>query len=237
MRRRFNRPQVGVLGYGDLTTSFVLIAPLFFIYEIGVMFSDSVNGADFVTRLVFDAVGRDVNRYLMVHVVLALVFIGVVLLMRRHHSVYLKRLPLVVMESIIWALTMGSFIVLVMDRVLGFELLAFGELGNKVFIAIGAGVHEELVFRLGLMAGGAGLLRYLGLKSGVAVLLAAFVSSVLFSAAHHIGPMGDPWEVQVFTYRMLAGLFFSALFYFRSFGHAVYTHFLYDVVVLVFRGG
>jgi len=237
VKRRFNRPQVGVLGYGDLVTSLVLVAPLFFIYEIGVMFSDSVNGADFVTRLVFDAVGRDVTKYLIVHLVLALVFIGVVLFMRRGHAIYLRRFPLVVAESAVWALTMGSFIVLVMDRVLGFELLALGDVGNKIFVSIGAGVHEELVFRLGLMAGGAGLLRYLGLKTGVAVMLSALVSSVLFSAAHHVGPLGDPWEVQVFTYRFLAGLFFGALFYFRSFGHAVYTHFLYDVVVLVFRGG
>ncbi len=226
-----------MLGHGDLTTSLVLVAPLFIAYEIGVMFSDSVNGADFVTRLVFDAVGRDVTNYLIVHLVLALLFLGVVFYLRANNSISLRRYPAVVAESAVWALTMGSFIVFVMDRVLGFELLALGDIGNKIFVSIGAGVHEELVFRLGMMAGGAALLRYLGLKTGVALLVATFVSSVLFSAAHHVGPLGDPWELQVFTYRFLAGIFFAALFYFRSFGHAVYTHFLYDVVVLVFRGG
>jgi membrane protease YdiL (CAAX protease family) len=60
-------------------------------------------------------------------------------------------------------------------------------------------------------------------------------SSLLFSAAHHVGPMGDELRAGLFTYRALAGVVFAAIFYYRSLAHAVYTHFLYDVYVMVIQ--
>ena len=59
------------------------------------------------------------------------------------------------------------------------------------------------------------------------------VSSLLFSAAHHLGPLGESLRIGVFTYRTLAGLFFATLFHFRSFAIAVYTHTFYDIYVLL----
>ncbi len=44
-------------GHGDLASSLVLIFPLLLIYEIGVLFSGRVNGADMVTRAVYAAAG------------------------------------------------------------------------------------------------------------------------------------------------------------------------------------
>jgi hypothetical protein len=68
-------------------------------------------------------------------------------------------------------------------------------------------------------------------------LASAFVlSSLLFSAAHHIPPYGDPLELGVFTFRFLAGMIFASLFWFRGFAVAVYTHALYDLYVLIIRG-
>jgi hypothetical protein len=61
------------------------------------------------------------------------------------------------------------------------------------------------------------------------------VSAVLFSAAHHIVG-GEPWRVGVFVYRILCGLIFAALFQWRGFAVAVYTHALYDVFVLTLHG-
>jgi hypothetical protein len=58
---------------------------------------------------------------------------------------------------------------------------------------------------------------------------------VAFSAVHHLGPYGDKLLLGVFTFRVLAGLLFGLLFWFRGFAVAVYTHALYDVLVLVFR--
>jgi len=225
------------LGNGDLAASLIVIFPLFLAYEVGVMFSSSVNGVDFVTRHVFAAVDRDRERYLLVQLVLALGFLGYVLYARRQRDFARPQVMHLLLEAAIYALTLGSFIVFLMQDVLGFVLdgraaMALGEMGEAVVISLGAGVHEELVFRLGLMAGGAALLAWSGMRHGVAMCLALLGSALVFSLAHHIGPHGDPFQAGVFVYRALAGVIFGLIFYFRSLAHAVYTHFLYDLYVL-----
>jgi membrane protease YdiL (CAAX protease family) len=106
----------------------------------------------------------------------------------------------------------------------------------KVVLAVGAGVHEEVMFRLVMVGGGVWLLtRGLGLARWAAIVLAFIVSSVLFSAAHHIIG-GEPWRLGAFTYRLLCGLFFATLFQTRGLAVAVYTHALYDIYVLIVRG-
>jgi hypothetical protein len=103
-------------------------------------------------------------------------------------------------------------------------------------MSLGAGVWEETVFRLGIMTGVALLLeRVLGLGRWVAMTLALLVSAGLFSAMHHIPPYGDPLHLGVFTFRVLAGVFFGLIFWFRGFAIAVYTHALYDIYVLLVR--
>lgn len=229
-------------GRGDLPASLLLIFPLFLAYEVGVMFSPTVNGVDFVTRWVFAAVGYDRDRFLLVHLVLAIGFLALLIHLRRKRSFSLRVFPPMLLESALYALTMGTIIAVVMERVLGLgvaggalDLLALGERGQAVVLSLGAGVHEELVFRLGLMGGGTAALLLAGLGRGPSMAIALVASAVLFSAAHHAGPLGEPFERGVFVYRALAGVVFGLVFYFRSLAHAVYTHFLYDVYVLLLR--
>lgn len=228
-------PMSAVLGHGDLGASLIAIFPLFIVYEIGVAFTPAMNGVDFVSRNLFALVDYSRKDYLLIHASLALAFLIYLFVRRRTASHPLKRFLPMLAESTIYALTLGSLIVFVMRKLLGIEpSLATGGLDN-VLLSFGAGVHEELVFRLGACAGGAALLRLLGLRHTVAVVIAFLVSSALFSAAHHIGPMGEPWAFPVFIYRTIAGLIFATIFYYRSLGHAAYTHALYDVWVLVIR--
>jgi len=93
-----------------------------------------------------------------------------------------------------------------------------------------AGVNEEFVFRLGLLSA----LVWAGQKlmaKNPAVLVAVGVSSLLFSLAHYMGP--EPFAVYSFLYRFIAGVLFCALFWLRGFAVAVYTHAIYDVLVMV----
>ena len=103
-------------------------------------------------------------------------------------------------------------------------------------MSLGAGVWEETVFRLGIMTGvvdAAGTrARAQPLAGGAIALL---VSSVLFSAMHHIPPYGDPLHLGVFMFRVLAGCFFGLIYWMRGFAIAVYTHAIYDVYVLLLR--
>jgi len=107
---------------------------------------------------------------------------------------------------------------------------------TRLVMSVGAGVYEETVFRLGLLTGLAVLFdKVVGLGRFVAVSLAFLLSSLAFSAMHHIPPYGDPLGLGIFTFRTLAGLFFAALFRFRGYAVAVYTHALYDIYVLLIR--
>ena len=63
---------------------------------------------------------------------------------------------------------------------------------------------------------------------------AVVITSLLFSAAHYIGPQGDSWQLYSFVFRFLAGGFFAVLFVYRGFGIAAGTHALYDIFVGLF---
>ena len=227
----------------NLLTSLVLVFPLFLVYQVGVLFTlPMLNGADFLTVFLFRNLGLSTTAYLGYTAIVAVCFaIGVVMLRRRQRFDPHLIIP-VFIESAIYALTMGSLIVLVMTRVLGFNpRLAGGVIAHqgivaRIVMSFGAGVYEETVFRLGIMTAVVAVLeRALGLARWVAAVVALAVSAVLFSAMHHLPPYGDPLSLGVFTFRALAGVFFGLLFWFRGFAIAVYTHALYDLYVLLVR--
>jgi membrane protease YdiL (CAAX protease family) len=226
----------------NLLTSLVLVFPLFLIYQVGVLFTlPMLNGADFLTVFLFRNLGLSTQAYLGYTAAVAAAFAIGVLVLRRRQQFDAGLIWRVFVESAIYALTMGSLIVFVMTRVFGVSPrlaggIAAQSFGTRVVMSLGAGVYEETVFRLGIMAGLAALLeRGIGLRRWVAASLALAVSSLLFSAMHHIPPYGDPFTLGVFTFRVLAGACFGLLFWFRGFAIAVYTHALYDLYVLVVR--
>jgi membrane protease YdiL (CAAX protease family) len=226
----------------NLLTSLVLVFPLLIVYQIGVLYTlPMLNGADFLTTLLFRTLGLSVQGYLIfVGAVVVLFAVAVSLLHRRQRFDGRMVLP-VLMESSIYALTMGSVIVLVMTKLLGISPRLAATLESqgmltRLIMSVGAGVYEETVFRLGLLGGLAVLFeRVFGVVRWAAVLAAFLLSAAAFSAVHHLPPYGDPLTVGLFTFRLLAGVFFGLLFWFRGFAVAVYTHALYDVYVLLVR--
>ncbi len=220
-------PKRAAFGRGDVVSSLVLIAPLFFVYEIGVLFAGNVNGADVVTRAAYGALGK--THYLLASAVLALAFL---LWLRRSGRWSMLRLEVaapVILEAAIYALTLGALITIVLENMLGMSL----SLGSAVD-AVGAGVYEELVFRLALVGG----LVWLSMKTSVyarhpklVIAFALVAGAVVFSAMHHVGIYGEPFSRHAFLYRCLAGLMFGAVFWFRSLAHAVYAHAFYDLLV------
>jgi len=226
-------------------TSVVLVFPLLLLYQLGVvLIYPTINGADLLTRFLFQNVGLSISAYLGYTALVAVIFAIVVAVLRRRQQVHLRAFVPMLLESTIFALTMGSVIVLVMTRVFGINprLAASGGgisqagLVSRVVMSLGAGFWEETTFRLGILSGVAALgQKMIGLRRPIAFLIALGVSSFLFSAAHHIPPYGDPLALGVFTFRLLAGVFFGLLFWFRGFAVAAYTHALYDIYVLVLK--
>ena len=106
-----------------------------------------------------------------------------------------------------------------------------------IVTGIGAGIYEELVFRLILIC----LLMLLfqdalRLNHKNAVILSVLVSAALFSAYHHIDFLSGqfyqsrPFSWTEFGFRTMAGVYFAALFAIRGFGITAGTHAFYDVM-------
>src|SRR6266576_2817959 len=95
------------------------------------------------------------------------------------------------------------------------------------------GESIALALLVGALAAAArGLLGWRPLTAGIAATLAG---AAIFSAFHYIGPYGDRWQLYSFAFRMVAGLFFSALYLVRGFGITAWTHALYDVLLLLMQ--
>jgi hypothetical protein len=98
---------------------------------------------------------------------------------------------------------------------------------------MGAGVYEEMLFRLLLLPPVAACAWHLGVQRGMRIAVAVLLTSLVFSAAHYLGPHGETFNSFSFAFRFLAGAFFAVLFVYRGFGVAAGTHALYDVFVSV----
>jgi hypothetical protein len=105
---------------------------------------------------------------------------------------------------------------------------------TKVMLALGAGVYEELLFRVILVSAIAFIAqRVLQWRTAVAATLAVVLSALVFAAFHYIGPYGDPLRLDSFVFRFIGGLAFSTLYVTRGFGVTAWTHSLYDLIVLI----
>jgi len=100
---------------------------------------------------------------------------------------------------------------------------------EQIISFVGAGIYEEMLFRLLLFSVLLWGFRVAEVPS--AGLLAGLISSVLFAAAHNIGPHGESFVPYVFLFRILAGLYFALLYRLRGFGIGVGAHAGYDVLV------
>jgi membrane protease YdiL (CAAX protease family) len=104
---------------------------------------------------------------------------------------------------------------------------------KQILPYLGAGIYEEALFRLGLYTILFSLFRLLDAPNWLSICVAALMSSVLFSAAHHLGPYGQPYSNPVFLFRLAAGLYFAALYQTRGIGIAVGAHACYNVMVSI----
>ena len=107
-----------------------------------------------------------------------------------------------------------------------FHPLAVGQVVNY----LGAGIYEEVLFRFGLFSILALILRAI-LPGIVALVIAGVLASFAFSAAHHMGPAGEPMVPIVFYFRAAAGMVFTVLYVTRGLGVAVGAHAGYNILV------
>lgn len=228
------------------TYSLLFALPLLVLYELGAMLiadgrgGGMRNGADVLLRTLLATGG--VQGTLAFTAALAVGAAVIVALERRRKKVPLRAPYFVGMlgESAAYALVFG-FIVAAATQVLLGGMVRFAADGgitsmplmDGIVLSLGAGIYEELLFRVILTGGLFALLLAAGTKRRTAGIIAVVVSAFIFSAFHYVGPYAYPLELNSFTFRLLAGLAFSALYMARGFGVAAWTHALYDVFLVI----
>ena len=110
---------------------------------------------------------------------------------------------------------------------------------TNIITGIGAGIYEELVFRLILICIFMLLLQdVLGLSHTISIIFSVLASAALFSAHHHIDFLtgqqnaADPFNWTEFAFRTIAGIYFAILFAFRGYGITAGTHAFYNIIAV-----
>ena len=218
--------------------SFLFTLPLFFLYEINILFLswDDIlvvrNGADFLMRNIlesFDIFGLyGLGLVFFLGLLVTYIFF---IKEDQQQEVNVNFLFIMLAESMLWSVVLYfllfKFMILLMNPV-GKTIL------QQVTLAIGAGIYEEFLFRVLLIAGLSGILGFVFMwdktfKNIIAVVL----SGGIFSAFHFMGEYGDFFSMELFLIRFFAGLILGVLYMYRGFGITAYTHSIYDLIVLI----
>ena len=217
--------------------SFLFTVPLFLIYEIGIFLTSSDdmfvlrNGADALMRQILATFG--ITGLYWVGLIFFIGFIIAFILQRKYweetqiHSDYFL---LMMVESVGWS-------VLIYFLMTNIYLLLMNPTGSmlvqQVTLAVGAGIYEEFLFRVLLIAGISVILGFIFQWSDKTRNWAAMVIAAgIFSSFHFIGEYGDFFSFNIFMVRFLAGIALGTLYFLRGFGITAWSHAVYDLIVL-----
>ncbi len=102
---------------------------------------------------------------------------------------------------------------------------------QNAILSLGAGIYEELLFRLILMTLlWVFLIDVMRLNRRGASILIVIISGVLFSLYHYLG--SEPFQYRTFVFRAIAGAYFAVLFLTRGFGITCGCHTIYDIIIV-----
>ncbi len=217
--------------------SFLFTIPLFLIYEIGIFLTSSDdmyvlrNGADALMRQILSTFG--LTGLYWIGVIFFIGFIITFIIQRKYweeteiHSDYFL---LMMVESVAWS-------VLIYFLMTNIYLLLMNPTGSRlvqqVTLAVGAGIYEEFLFRVLLIAGIAVILGFIFQWSDKSRNWAAMVIAAgIFSSFHFIGEYGDFFSFNIFMIRFIAGIALGTLYFLRGFGITAWSHAVYDLIVL-----
>jgi hypothetical protein len=110
--------------------------------------------------------------------------------------------------------------------------IAFSPPARAVF-SLGAGIYEELVFRLiAFTLLSILLIDVLRIRKGWAILLMVCASSILFASYHYLG-LEERFSYRTFMFRTAAGIYFGLVFFARGFGVTAGSHVAYDMLLVL----
>ncbi|WP_437296077.1 CPBP family glutamic-type intramembrane protease [Sorangium sp. So ce426] len=222
----------------DALTDLALTMPIFVLYHLGVAFLPIRNAADPVTAELRALAKHSLPLYAGLTVAVGAAFVLVLSILGRGHALQTRRFALLAAEGALYAILMRFAGAYVVGSLRLGPPAASNDIFTGVVMSLGAGFYEEIAFRVGLYGLGALGIKFFfgrGVQGVVLMVGWAVVAAAVFSGWHYVGSLGDPWNLPSFVFRMVCGLVLTAIYVFRGFAPAVWTHALYDVWVLVLR--
>lgn len=220
----------------DAWTDLGLTLPIFVAYHLGVAFLPVRNAADPVTAELRSLASHSILLYTGLTLGIGVAFVVVLAMLGKREAIQKKQFLRIAAEGAIYACLMrfiGAYVV----GSLRLGPPGGGGLFTSVVMALGAGFYEEIAFRVGLFGAGVFVLKRLfgkGPRTMAMIVGWAIASAMIFSGWHYVGALSDRFSLQTFVFRAVCGLVLTAIYGFRGFAPAVWTHALYDVWVMVF---
>jgi membrane protease YdiL (CAAX protease family) len=217
--------------------SLAFIAPMMLIYEIGVWKLGVQNGADEWMVKILSMM--DFRLHIFLPLSMAAILLGWHHLTHHPWRFSIGVLSTMAIESLLLAVCLRM--ILVMQSTVMLQISAGGppapamaDRFREMVSYLGAGIYEELLFRLILITAIVWTIRLWLPDKRKSMVLAVLASSLIFSLAHYIGVAGYQFDWFSFSFRFIAGLFFAVLFIYRGFGITAGAHALYDISVVIF---
>ncbi|MCO4782202.1 MAG: CPBP family intramembrane metalloprotease [Candidatus Cloacimonetes bacterium] len=231
--------------------SILFVIPLFLFYEILALVLHTFhitifrNGADVMLRSISSLAGMDQFPILVFFILIILTVFAGIYKKEKNITINMAYFPIMLLESILYAVIMGSVGVFLTDIVLimhSYVSLTISPPTTNFWVntmlALGAGFYEGLLFRLILIELLLIISKSVYSKPSKAVIFnanaifALVVASLIFSYNHYIGVYGDAFEVSSFTFRIVSGVYLSVIYLGRGFGVSAWSHALYDLFLL-----
>lgn len=228
----------------NLLYSFLLSLPLFLLYEALILISQPESSqivrisVDIWIKTLFSFLGVNVMSFSLLIVALAGLFI-LYKERERLRTLNFGYFPLLLLEAAVYAvivaLISGLLVSFVVNSI-NSDPIATLTTTQKIALSLGAGLYEELFFRVILVSLFTLLFTRLFDKRWAGITAAITLSAMLFSALHYVGTFGDAFTLNSFLFRFIFGILLNGIYVWRGFGMAAWTHALYDIMVISMTG-
>lgn len=224
---------------GGILYSYLISVPLLILYELLIWVSQPPDQA---VRISVDILFKTFFQFLGVNAISATLIVAaligaIVLYRKRSELPHLRSTYFIsmILESAVYAVLITVVIVGLLESLLAMNMSEGIEALSKIqlfALSLGAGLYEELFFRV-ILVGGLSLffMNFFSSKA-TAYAISALVAALIFSGVHYIGQYGDFFTLGSFLFRFLFGLALNLIYVTRGFGIAAWTHALYDIFVI-----
>ncbi len=239
-------------GYWSLSQqplqSLLFLLPLVVIYEAGTLAYVSRNGgyaahilAHKMLRQFFEAIGVGDGAFYLPGLIVVVVLLSLHVTRRDPWRFEPAVYPWMAVESLI--LSLPLFVLMLVGFGVArsqWHIVAAAAVNaptpwqTLMVYSVGAGIYEELLFRLiGIALLHMVFADLLALPDHVSAAGAVIGTAALF-AIYHFGP-GNPFQWARFSFYSLAGAYFAIIYLMRGFGIVAGTHAMYDVLVVLLQ--